>query len=225
MTEQTLATETATDAGSDNTQNQAQDRVYSQKEVDDMLARMKGSLTKKLLKPYEELGDPESLRSIKEQYEHKQVEDQKKRGEFDNILKDLASKKDAEIQKRDAIIAQYKVEVPLLDSAARLRSVNPEQVKSLLRSQVRVNAEGDTEVTDASGKPLYKDSGEPFAVNDLVADFLAKNPHFVQSGPATTTTRNGMGTEGQRQIDISSLDMRKAEDRALYAEHRNKKAR
>lgn len=226
MSEQSLANDTQVTDTAGSTENQATTaRTYTQEEFDRHMAGLKSSLTKKYEKMYSDLGDVEELRQLKSQAEAKQMEDAKKRGEFDKIIQDLAAKKDAEIQKRDAIIAQYRVEVPLLDAAAKNRSVNPEQVKALLRNQVRVNAEGETEVVDSSGKPMYKDSGVPFGVEDLVADFLAKNPHFVQPGPATTVTRNAIATEGRGQVDISSLDMRKAGDRQLYAELRAKKAR
>ena len=59
----TLANE---DTGSDIDNNQANDKFYTQKEVDDMMARMKTSLQRKLTKPYEELGDIEELRQINE---------------------------------------------------------------------------------------------------------------------------------------------------------------
>ena len=66
MSENTLATNElndATDAAISTDGNQAQaTKTYSQEEVDNMMARMRGSLEKKLLKPYEDLGDPTELR-------------------------------------------------------------------------------------------------------------------------------------------------------------------
>jgi len=55
--QETLATNDATDAAILQDENQAQAaKTYTQEEVNDMMARMKGSLQKKLLKPYEDLG-------------------------------------------------------------------------------------------------------------------------------------------------------------------------
>ena len=60
MSDNTLVTDNATDAATEQTENQAQaTKTYSQQEVDNMMARMKGSLEKKLLKPDEDLGDPD----------------------------------------------------------------------------------------------------------------------------------------------------------------------
>jgi hypothetical protein len=108
MSDNTLVTDNATDAATEQTENQAQaTKTYSQQEVDNMMARMKGSLEKKLLKPYQDLGDPEELRNIKSDYEKRQQEQQIKRGEFEKTLQELAAKKDSEIQKRDLIIQDY----------------------------------------------------------------------------------------------------------------------
>lgn len=221
MSDNTLVQDDATDAATLQQENQAPAvKTYTQKEVDDMMARMKGSLEKKLLKPYAELGDPEELRTIKSEWERKQQEQQIKRGEFEKTLQELAAKKDQEIQKRDAIIKEYKVNTPLVSAAAKFRAVAPEQVKALLANSVRLNNEGEVEVVDERGSVRYNDRGEPWQVEDLVRTFLDSNPHFVQSGPATTNTRTNISTSTREKLDVSQLDMKNPEHRKLYAEYR-----
>ena len=223
MSDNTLVQDMATDAASDSAENQAQAvKTYTQKEVDDMMARMKGSLEKKLLKPYVELGDPEQLRQIKSEYEQRQQEQQIKRGEFEKTLQELAAKKDSEIQKRDAIIKEYKVNTPLLSAAAKYRAVNADQVKALLQGNVRLNSEGEVEVVDAKGSVRYNDNGEPLLVDDLVNEFLKQNPHFVQPTPATTNTKTNIQPGKNGKVDISSLDMKNPLHRKLYAEAKAK---
>jgi len=218
---QTLATTEATDATI--TENQATDRSYNQKEVDDMMARMKTSLQKKLLKPYEDLGDPEELRVIRQEHEKRQTEQQLKRGEFEKTLQELAAKKDLEIQKRDSIIKEYKVNTPLMSAAARYRAVNADQVKALLAQNVRLGNEGEVEVTDHTGKVRYNDRGEPLQVDDLVREFLDSNPHFVSATPATTHSRTNVTNNNSQDIDVSKLDMRLAEHRKIYANMQQQK--
>lgn len=220
MTDQTLANNQATDAAED-TENQAPaTKTYSQEEVDNMMARMKGSLTKKLLKPYEDLGDPEELRSLKTEAERRAQEQQIKRGEFEKTLQELAARKDAEISKRDALIKEYRVNTPLLAAAAQYRAVNAEQVKALLAPQVRLNNEGEVEVVDISGSVRYSDAGEPLGVQDLVREFLDSNPHFVQAAPATTNSKSNISNSGPGKIDITKLDMKNPEHRKVYADYR-----
>jgi hypothetical protein len=220
MSENTLVTDMGTDPA-DDTANQAQAaKTYTQEEVDNMMARMKGSLQKKLLKPYEDLGDPEELRQLREEAQKRQTEQQIKRGEFEKTLSELAAKKDAEISKRDSIIKEYKVNSPLLSAAAKYRAVNAEQVKQLLASNVRLNGEGEVEVVASDGSVRYSDSGAPLAVEDLVREFLDSNPHFVSAAPSTTNTKSNVSSGSPGKIDITKLDMKNPEHRKIYAEYR-----
>jgi hypothetical protein len=219
---ESLATNTATDAA-DQTGNQAQEtRSYTQEEVDNMMARMRGSLEKKLLKPYEGLGDPTELKQLKTADEQRRQEEQLKRGEFEKTLQELASKKDSEIQKRDSIIKEYKVNTPLLNTAAKYKSVNPEQVQNLLARNVRLNEDGDVEVIDNTGAVRYNDSGAPIGVDDLVREFLDANPHFVQPTPSTTNTRSNQSSNAVDGFDLSKLDLSNPEHRKVYAQARQR---
>ena len=223
MNSESLAATGATDAPAPQTSQESAgntQRTYSQQEFDDAMAKMKASVQKKVAKPYEDLGDIEELRTIKSSWEQKQQEEQVKRGEFEKILQDLASKKDAEILKRDRVIQEYKVDVPLLSTASKLRSVNPEQVKSLLKSQVRMNSDGEVEVIDHNGSVRYNDKGQAWGVEDLVQDFLSANPHFVAATPATTMGRSNISNGSPQKVDISKLDLKNPEHRKVYAEYR-----
>ena len=221
MSDNTLVTDNATDAATEQTENQAPaTKTYSQQEVDNMMARMKGSLEKKLLKPYEDLGDPVELRQLREEAAKKQQAEAIKRGEFEKTLQELAAKKDAEISKRDSVIKEYKVNVPILSAAAKYNAVNAEQVKALLSTNVRLNEGGDVEVVDSKGSVRYNDKGEAIGVEDLVREFLDSNPHFKLANPATANTKSNIVNKGNAPLDVSKLDMNNPEHRALYREHR-----
>ena len=221
MSENTLVNDKATDAAVANTaENQAPaEKSYSQKEVDDMMARMKGSLQKKLLKPYEDLGDVEHLRQLKAEAEAKAQEQAIKRGEFEKTLQELAAKKDAEIQKRDALIKEYKVNTPLLNAAAKHRSVNPEQVRQLLVNRVRLNDQSEVEVLDEQGSVQYSDQGKPVDVETFVGNWLKQNPHFVQAGATTSNSKSNIQADTQK-LDITKLDFKNPDHRKLYASYR-----
>src|SRR6056300_75547 len=185
MSDNTLVNETnATQAEvTPNTEieaNETAERTYSQKEVDDMMARMKGSITRKVENRYADLGDPEELRQLKAEAEQRQQEQQIKRGEFEKTLQELAAKKDAEIQQRDQVIKEYKVNTPLLNAAAKYRSINPEQVKQLLQDKVRLSQDGEVEVLDDKGSVQYTDQGTAVGVDELVKNWLNENKHFQQ---------------------------------------------
>jgi hypothetical protein len=201
-------------------QTQATVRTYTQKEVDDMMAKTKSAVMKKVSSKYEDLGDPEELRAIVSNYQKVQQEQQLKRGEFDKVIQELASKKDAEIQKRDRIIESFKVETPIVEAASRFRAVAPDQVKALIRNNVRLNMDGEVEVLDDKGQARYDDSGRLLSVDSYVQEFLTKNPHFVSAAPATTNTRSNVTGNAAKRLDVKNLDMKNPEHRKIYAEYR-----
>ena len=200
--------------------DQATEKTFTQAEVNAILAKTKSQLEKKYVSKYEELGDPEQLREIVSQHQKIQQEQQLKRGEFDRVIQELAAKKDAEIQKRDRVIESFKVETPIVDAAARYRAVNPEQVKALIRNQVRLSPEGEVEVLDEKGVVRYDDSGKPVSVDSFVQSWLQSNPHFVSAAPATTNTRSNVTGNSTKKVDMTKLDMKNPEHRKIYADYR-----
>ncbi len=205
--------------GTSQNNNQVAEKTYSQKEVDDMMARTKTAITRKVTSKYEDLGDPDELRQLRADNEARKLEESKKRGEYDKIIADLAAKKDEEIRKRDEIIRNYTVDTPLVNAAAQFGSVNPKQVQALLKPNLRVGEDGNVEVLDEKGSVRYSDKGVPFKVEELVKEFLDTNPHFKASGPATTQSKSNIG-QSREKLDITKLDMSKSNDRKIYAEYR-----
>lgn len=213
MSDNTLAND---DTGSSQTTNQAT-KTYTQEEFDNHMARMKASVSKKYERMLEDLGDLDELRTLKTEAEKRRTEDAKKRGEFDRLMAELADKKDQEIRKRDEIIRNYTVDLPLVDTAARLGAVNPSQVKQLLKPFVRLNEAGEVEILDDRGTVRYSDKGTPFGVNDLVQEFLESNLHFKAAGPATTNSRSNIGQAPQK-IDPKTLNMKDPKQRQMWKE-------
>ena len=217
MTEQNIGNNEGTEPSNE---TQATEKTFTQAEVNAILAKTKSQLEKKYSSKYEELGDPEQLREIVSQHQKIQQEQQLKRGEFDRVIQELAAKKDAEIQKRDRVIESFKVEAPIVDAAARYRAVNPDQVKALIRNNVRLGPEGEVEVLDEKGSVRYDDSGKPVSVDSFVQSWLQANPHFVSAAPATTNTKSNVTGNATSKVDISKLDMKNPADRKIYAEYR-----
>ena len=196
-------------------------KTYTQTEVDNMMARMKGSLSKKLLKPYEELGDVEELKTLRADAEQKAQSEAIKRGEFEQTLQELAKRKDLEIQKREQIITEYKVNTPIIDAAARYKAVAPDQVKQLLNSRVKLNEHGDVETLGVDGKVQYDDQGNLQTVDALVQGFLATNPHFVQATPSTSNSSSNINGANVKDFDVTKLNMNDPKDRARYKEYKS----
>lgn len=202
------------------TETETQEKYYSQQEFDNHMARMKASIANKYEKKLSELGDIDELKRIKSEYEQRIIDEQVKRGEYDKVIQDIASKKDAEIAKRDEVIRQYKINTPLIEAASKHRAINVEQVKALLINNVRLNESGDVEVIDEKGTVRYTDNGQQYNVDDLVGEFLRTNAHFVAPTPATTHSRSNIGDTKAGKLDITKLDMTNPKDRELYKQYR-----
>lgn len=217
MSDNSLVTDTATDAVVDTGSQATGSKTYTQEEFDRHMAGMKASIAKKYEKTLAELGDIEELKALKQQAEAKRHEESVKKGEFEKILQDLAAKKDAEITKRDQMIQEFKIEMPLIQAASQFKAVAPDQVKALLKNNIRL-VDGEVEVVDASGQVRYSDNGTAMTVTDLVKEFLDRNPHFVSASPATANTKSSVNPGKAMDIDLSKLDMKNPEHRKLYAE-------
>lgn len=213
-------TTTATGATDATTESSQADKVFTQTEVNAILAKTKSQLEKKLTGRYADLGDPDELRDIVTSYRKQQQEQEISKGNFEKILGDVRSKMEAELAKRDSIIRDFKLEQPLLNYAAQYRSVNPEQVKQLLRNNLKLNDDGEVEVLDEKGAVRYSEKGKPLTVEQYVQEWLAANPHFVNAAPATTNTNNNVAGRiaPQGPVDLKSLDLTRPEHRKIYAE-------
>jgi hypothetical protein len=223
MSEEIMENTATTDAADQTTNQEQAEKTYTQAEFDRHMAGLKKSLASKYEKQFAELGDLDELRQLKSEAEQRRVDEQIKRGEFEKTLQELAAKKDNEIQQRDQIIMEYRVNTPLLDAAARYRAVAPEQVKALLGNQVRLGETGEVEVLGQDGSVRYDDSGKPITVDALVKEFLDTNPHFVQPGATTTNTKSAVTpSSAKAQFDLASLDLTKPEHRKMYQEARQK---
>ena len=194
-------------------------KTYTQEEFDRHMAGLKNSMSKKYEKQFAELGDINELRALKQAAETRKTEEQMKKGEFEKILQEKLSIKDAEIQRRDMMIKEYKVDLPLVNAAAKYRAVAPDQVKALLKNSLNYGSDGEVEVVDSNGQVRYNDKGQALTVDDLVREFLDANPHFVQPTPATTAGRSAHNPS-RDPVDVSKLDLTDPKQRAIYAEWR-----
>ena len=145
------------------------------------------------------------------------MEQQKQRGEFDKIIKEQAEKFQNRIGDLENTLKREKVDGALLNSAASLKSVAPNQVADLLKNRVRLNEQGEAEVVDTNGTPAYLDNGSQMQVKDLVSEFLTTNPHFAAPSQAGTGSTSSVGgTIKTERLDISDLDMTRPAHREQY---------
>ena len=196
--------------------------MVSQSEVDKIIDKRLARERQKYEKMYSGI-DPEQARKLLEEKENKQMEDQKARGEFEKILKEQAEKSNKEISDLRSEIEKVKVDGALLNAASKNSAVNPEQVKDLLKSNVKLTQDGKVEILAENNQPIYNKDGDLKSIDEYVKEFITDNPHFQTATPSGSGSKANLGKVDAKPFNIADLDMTKPEDRKQYAEY--KKAR
>ena len=137
----------ATEAPQSNTLDSKESKGFSQEEVNRIVADRISRERKKF-----DGIDVDQYKNWQTQEEERNVEQQKQRGEFDKIIKEQAEKFQNRIGDLETTLKREKVDGALLNSAASLKSVAPSQVADLLKNRVRLNEQGEAEVTLTGGQ-------------------------------------------------------------------------
>jgi len=195
-------------------------KTYTEQEFKDAMAAVKSRAEDKVLRKYSDV-DLDKYRNLVAQEEERKISEQKKKGEFEAILKEQAEKSNARINSLHTELTKIKVDGALLNAASVKKAINPEQVAQLVRNQVKMSDTGEVEVIDSkSGQTRYNDNGDPLTPVQLVEDFLKSNPHFVQAGPAGGGSQSSVSAEPVDGMDPMKLDMKNPEHRKIYAKYR-----
>jgi len=158
---------------------------------------------------------------LKADQEQQKLEEQKKRGEFEQILQQQKQEFDSRLEGVKSKLHSVQVDGALLKAAGSRNAVNPEQVATLLRNRVTLTDDGDVHVLNDKGEVMYDtDSASPTSVESLVNSFLDASPHFLRAGPSGSGSQGAVGETSTNELDISKLDMTNPAHRAKYAEYK-----
>ena len=193
--------------------------MVSQTEVDKIVERRLAREKSKYEKMYSGI-DPEQARKLLQEKENKEIEDQKARGEFEKILKEQAEKSNKEIAGLRSEIEKVKVDGALVTAASKNQAINPEQVKDLLKGNVKLTDDGKVEILAENKQPMYNKDGDLKSIDEYVKDFITENPHFQTATPSGSGSKANLGKVDAKPFNIADLDMSKAEDRKAYADYR-----
>ena len=193
--------------------------MVSQSEVDKIVERRLAREKSKYEKMYSGI-DPEQARKLLQEKENKEIEDQKARGEFEKILKEQAEKSNKEIASLRSEIEKVKVDGALLNAASKNSAINPEQVKDLLKGNVKLTDDGKVEILAENKQPMYNKDGDLKSIDEYVKDFITDNPHFQTATPSGSGSKANLGKVDAKPNNLADLDMTKPEDRKQYAEYR-----
>jgi hypothetical protein len=222
--EQTQATENNVEQVTEvsNETKSAESKAFTEDQVEAIVQRRLERYKKTVSSKLDGL-DLEEAKKLLEEKKQKEQELALQRGEFDKVLKETVSKKDTKISALESELQKIRIDETLINTASQLKAINPNEVKALLRGAVKLNDSGNVEVVSENGTPRYNEKGELMSVNELVAEYLNNNPHHLSATPKGTGSQSGIGGNTLKPFNIANLDLSKAEDRKIYAEHKKQR--
>lgn len=179
-------------------------KTYTQEDMDrvvsDRLARERRKFEKQL-----DGINLEEARQIMLEREQAQIERQKEKGEFEQVLKQTVEKKDQEIAKLNAALHSTKIDGALLNAANKHNAIDSEQVATLLRHSIRLSDDGMVEVIDANGTVRYNDNADPLTIDEAVSEFLTASPHFVRASQGGAGTMGNAGGSTPKPTSVADM--------------------
>jgi hypothetical protein len=184
---------------------ETQDKTFTQSQVDKMIADRLARQSRKFENQIGDI-DLDQARQVLKERDDANLQAQKERGEFESILKDTVSKKDQEINAYKTKLHQTLVDGALLSAASSNNAVNPDQVSTLLKNQVRLSDDGTVEVLDSNSVARYNDKGDLLSVNEAVSEFLTANPHFVRATQGGSGSMGNAGGSTQKPPTVAEMN-------------------
>jgi len=198
------------------TQDARDTNTLTQDDVNRIVAERVAREKAKFEKKYSNV-DLDHYNTLVEAEDKRKQQELEKRGEYEKLLKEQAEKFNSKIQTYEQELHSIKVDGTLLNEASSQIAVNPQQVVSLLKGNLKLNEAGGVDVVDTNGQVRYDDNGEPLKVSNLVNEFLSANPHFVSAGPNGSGTGSGVGKQTPVvDNDVTKLNMDNPEHRKQY---------
>ncbi len=153
----------------------------------------------------------------------KEIQEAKTKADLENLMKQRIAEKDKELADWKSKVKTINVDNSILALASKNNAIAPDQVVSLLKSEVNYNDDGRVEILDNNKNIRYNSKGELLTIEDRVKEFLDANPHFRKGSLSGSGSLNSVEGKAVKPFNISDLDMSKAEDRKKYAEYRKQR--
>jgi hypothetical protein len=218
MSEETIVAE-ATNENTETT-NQVSEQIEEQKTFTQ--AQLNSILESRVMaerRKYEKKIQEEENQKA-ELVKQEQLKEAKTKQDLEKIMQERLSEKEQEIQKIKSEMVAEKIDKQILAVASNNKAVVPEQIVSLLKSELQLADDGRVEVLDNNRNIRYNEKGQPLTVEDRVKEFLDTNPHFRQGSLSGSGSQSSIGGNSLRPKSIGDLDLNNPADRKVYAEMR-----
>ena len=221
MSEETIVAE-ATNENTETT-NQVSEQIEEQKTFTQ--AQLNSILESRVMaerRKYEKKIQEEENQKA-ELVKQEQLKEAKTKQDLEKIMQERLSEKESEIQKIKSEMVAEKIDKQILSVASSNKAVVPEQIVSLLKSELQLADDGRVEVLDNNRNIRYNEKGQPLTVEDRVKEFLDTNPHFRQGSLSGSGSQSSIGGNSLIPKSIGDLDLNNPADRKVYAEMRKTK--
>ena len=218
-----VAQETATENQTQETNTEVKvetpkQNTFTQEQLDNII---KSRLEAEQRKYEKKLQEEETRKAelLKEQ----QLKEAKSKSEIEKIMQERIKEKEEEVLRYKTQIKKEKVDNSILSIASSNNAINPSQVVSLLKEEVKYTDDGRIEVVDNHSNVRYNSKGELLTIEERVKEFLDSNPHFRQGSLSGSGSQSAIGGKTVKPFNLQDLDLTKPEDRKAYAEYRKKR--
>ena len=193
-------------------------QTFTQEQLDNIIKTRLESEQRKTAKILE-AEESKKAELLKEQ----QLKEAKSKADIEKIMQDRLSEKDSELNRYKTQIKKEKVDNSILSVANREKSINAQQVVSLLKDEVKYTDDGRIEIVDNNSNVRYNTKGELLTIDDRVKEFLDANPHFRQGSLSGSGSQSSVEGKTVKPFNIQDLNMSNADDRAKYAKYRKER--
>lgn len=217
MSEETIVAE-ATNENTETTNQvseQEEQKTFTQAQLNSILESRVMAERRKYEKKIQEEENQKA-----ELVKQEQLKEAKTKQDLEKIMQERLSEKEQEIQKIKSEMVAEKIDKQILSVASSNKAVVPEQIVSLLKSELQLADDGRVEVLDNNRNIRYNEKGQPLTVEDRVKEFLDTNPHFRQGSLSGSGSQSSIGGNSLRPKSIGDLDLNNPADRKVYAEMR-----
>ena len=221
MSEETKAVAPETQQNETNEEvkvEETKQNTFTQEQLDNII---KSRLEAEQRKYEKKLQEEETRKAelLKEQ----QLKEAKSKSEIEKIMQERIKEKEEEVLRYKNQIKKEKVDNSILSIASSNNAINPSQVVSLLKEEVKYTDDGRIEVVDNHSNVRYNSKGELLTLEDRVKEFLDSDPHFRKGSVSGSGSQSAIGGKTFKPFNLQDLDLSKPEDRKAYAEYRKKR--
>ena len=196
----------------------AKEMTFSQAQLDNIIKSRLDAEKSKHQRQLDEVKkqDDEALKE-------KAVKEAKSKAELEKLMQQRILEKDTEINKYKSEIKKERIDNSVLSIASQHQAINPAQVVSLLKDEIKLNDQNRVEILDKNNNIRYNEKGNLLTIEERVKEFLDGNSHFRKGSLSGTGSQSAIEGKTVKPFNIQDLNMSNADDRKKYAEYRKER--